>query len=187
MKLQKIESNIKATKLILLAVIGSSCISYTAWFYLINGQQLSISVSDWGSFGDFIGGIANPLIAFFAFYWLTQSVLIQKRELAETRKALLDSSESQKKQADIAFLSARLQTLNIHLMSINNEINSLFERRNIAIDNGYNGNIRINVMNDFGEICDPEQLIKDINQKIAKKCEIKSSIIDELNDIIKTM
>jgi hypothetical protein len=38
------------------------------------------------------------LIALLAFYWLTQSVLIQKRELKDTKDALVDSSESQKQQ-----------------------------------------------------------------------------------------
>ena len=72
---------------------------YLVWFYFINNLPLSTDSSIWGTFGDFIGGILNPLIALLAFYWLTQSVLIQKTELSETQKVLKETEKAQKEQA----------------------------------------------------------------------------------------
>ena len=50
-----------------------------AWFWGFNKQALSTDSSVWGAFGDFVGGILNPVIAYLAFYWLTRSVIIQKK------------------------------------------------------------------------------------------------------------
>ena len=66
--------------------------------WLLSDNQLSSNAEKWGQFGDYVGGILNPLMAFLAFYWLTQSVLIQKQELMDTKKALQESSQAQLKQ-----------------------------------------------------------------------------------------
>lgn len=58
--------------------------------------------ASWGQFGDYVGGILNPIIAAFAFYWLTQSVKIQSVELTATRLALNESSRAQAEQAKTA-------------------------------------------------------------------------------------
>jgi hypothetical protein len=65
----------------------------TIGIYLLNfaaAQQFLLSPRQdhWGQFGDFVGGLLNPLVALFAFYWLTESVRIQKQELSATRAAL---------------------------------------------------------------------------------------------------
>lgn len=57
----------------------------------------------WGQLGDFIGGILNPIVAGAALFWLTQSVRLQKEELAETRAEMVRSTEA---QLDAALLSA---------------------------------------------------------------------------------
>ncbi|MBD9354813.1 putative phage abortive infection protein [Methylomonas albis] len=57
--------------------------------YVINfGTELSANNADWGTFGDYIGGTLNPVIAGFAFYWIIQSYRLQKDELSDTRKIL---------------------------------------------------------------------------------------------------
>lgn len=73
--------------------------AYTYWFWFINGMALSTDSSLWGTFGDFVGGILNPIIAFLAFYWLTRSVIIQKTELAATQKVLAETEKATKEQA----------------------------------------------------------------------------------------
>ncbi|HCH1528234.1 TPA: hypothetical protein NKQ35_000625 [Vibrio parahaemolyticus] len=73
--------------------------AYTYWFWFINGMPLSTDSSLWGTFGDFVGGILNPIIAFLAFYWLTRSVIIQKTELAATQKVLAETEKATKDQA----------------------------------------------------------------------------------------
>jgi len=72
---------------------------YTYWFWFINDMTFSTDSSLWGTFGDFVGGILNPIIAFLAFYWLTRSVIIQKTELAATQKVLAETEKATKEQA----------------------------------------------------------------------------------------
>lgn len=67
-----------------------------------------LGIGDWGAFGDFMGGLLNPIVAFAALYWLTQSVKLQKTELAETRKALEGSEQAQKAQADHSAQNLRI-------------------------------------------------------------------------------
>ncbi|MDO9107264.1 MAG: hypothetical protein Q7U57_20165 [Methylovulum sp.] len=64
----------------------------------------------WGTFGDYVGGILNPLIAAFAFYLIAESYKLQKRELEATRKLLEDSTDAQKNQIKLAALTAVINT-----------------------------------------------------------------------------
>lgn len=95
---------------------------YMLWFWVANNHSISNETGAWGELGDFIGGIANPVIAFFAFYWLATSVLLQKTELAETRKSLEESKNAQEEQAKTVLISTKLQYLNIQLEAINSQI-----------------------------------------------------------------
>lgn len=80
--------------------------------FVLKGQPFATTdPAGWGQFGDYFGGLMNPLIAFSAFLWLATSVKIQKRELKTTREAL-------EKQAATSLLAARIQTLNIELSSV---------------------------------------------------------------------
>ncbi|EOX4797693.1 TPA: putative phage abortive infection protein [Vibrio diabolicus] len=72
---------------------------YTFWFWIYNDIPLSTDSSLWGTFGDFVGGILNPMIAFLAFYWLTKSVKIQKTELEATKLVLAETEKATKEQA----------------------------------------------------------------------------------------
>jgi hypothetical protein len=81
---------------------------YFAWFVIFNRVPLSADSAHWGQFGDFVGGILNPLIAFSALFWLTHSVKLQKTELKETRKALEESAGSQTRHASAAEKSMRI-------------------------------------------------------------------------------
>jgi len=101
MELDKLEREINITSKIVMTALIAIPIVYFAWFFLKNNMKLSISTSDWGSFGDFFGGILNPLIAFFAFFWLTRSIKIQKQELMETKEALVGAGVVQANQAEI--------------------------------------------------------------------------------------
>ncbi|EJE52167.1 hypothetical protein PMI14_03145 [Acidovorax sp. CF316] len=82
--------------------------------------------SKWGQFGDFIGGFLNPLVAFAAFYWLTQSVKLQKKELVDTRAAL-------EEQAEAAAASVRLQAL-VALYEVYDRDDDRFEQRIISLE-----------------------------------------------------
>jgi hypothetical protein len=93
---------------LVVVVYGLTLSAYFAWFVIFNKVPLSADSAHWGQFGDFVGGILNPLIAFSALFWLTRSVKLQKTELQETRKALEESAESQARHANAAEKSMRI-------------------------------------------------------------------------------
>lgn len=113
-----IRNSHRVVNMIALAVVAS----YVVWFFLVRHQELSLQPEVWGQFGDYIGGLLNPLVAYFAFYWLTRSVSLQKRELAETRVALEESSASQERQARAAHTSFRVAALSSLINSIMGEV-----------------------------------------------------------------
>jgi len=60
-------------------------------------QNLSADTGNWGTFGDYVGGILNPVIAAFAFYLIAKTYELQKSESTKTIKiaaltALLNSN-----------------------------------------------------------------------------------------------
>lgn len=58
----------------------------------------SPSGSDWGLFGDYIGGVAGTLLAFATLIALVVALVVQATELEETRRALGDQVEASKNQ-----------------------------------------------------------------------------------------
>ncbi len=99
--------------LIVLGVVG---------FYFANFHNgLSEKNEVWGAFGDYFGGILNPVIAAFAFYLIAKTYELQKREL----KVSTDAQKNQIKLADLTAL------LNSNLTRI-----SLFESEKISLLQG---------------------------------------------------
>ncbi|HDI2820668.1 TPA: putative phage abortive infection protein [Acinetobacter baumannii] len=94
-KIEKIESlmnfSIALAVSIFLIVLG-------LYFYKFGDMTLAETKADWGTFGDFVGGLLNPTIAALALYWLISSVKLQIEELKETNKALSETVETAKKQ-----------------------------------------------------------------------------------------
>ena len=94
------ESNKKLERLangVLFVVLGIAGF-YLVWFIVIHGRPLSADPESWGQFGDYIGGLANPLIALFALLFLARGVQLQDRTLKVTRQELLESRELFKQQ-----------------------------------------------------------------------------------------
>ena len=72
-------------------------------FYFYNFHNgLSRDNGVWGTFGDYVGGILNPIIAAFAFYLIAKTYELQKTELEETRKLLKVSTKAQLDQLRLA-------------------------------------------------------------------------------------
>lgn len=84
---------------------------------------LSDSQENWGQFGDYVGGVLNPVCAYMAFIWLVRSYALQKTELAETRGALERTEVAQQRQAEVAFASARIEAASIRLNILTSELN----------------------------------------------------------------
>lgn len=87
-------------------------------FYFGNFQDgLSSDNGVWGTFGDYVGWILNPLIAAFAFYLIARTYELQKNELEATRKLLEASTDAQKDQIKLAALTALLNS-NLETISL---------------------------------------------------------------------
>lgn len=97
---------------------------YFVNFIFHYGLSLSDSTDAWGQFGDYVGGLLNPVVAFFAFYWLTASVMIQKEELAQTKSALRDAANAQNAQARHAERTAIINALAATLQSLDSDISN---------------------------------------------------------------
>lgn len=122
---QKLQSQIAWSKRLAVGAIFIVIAAYVVQFGLVLGEPLSGDAETWGQFGDYVGGALNPLIAFLAFYWLTQSIQLQREELSETRKALQDSARAQLKQEQHALKTARINALSALLTSHNNDITNV--------------------------------------------------------------
>jgi len=113
---------------IVVALIIIVPLSYGMWFRLHLNAPISDASDNWGTFGDFVGVLLNPTVAFFAFYWLIKSVRIQKEELFETRKALEDSAESQQLQVKLAALNTLIASIMSEVDIQRNQLKFLTEK-----------------------------------------------------------
>lgn len=108
--LEKIDQDINFHRIIIFLIIIA-----VIFFYLI---MKDIDVKDaaqhWGPVGDFFGGILNPIFALFAFYWLTYSVRLQIKELAETRNELKKAAAAQVESARHQQSIAELENENVN-------------------------------------------------------------------------
>lgn len=129
LEISDLAKSIKRAKILAFSLIALIPAVYLIWFYFVHNLPLSTDSSIWGTFGDFIGGILNPLIALLAFYWLTQSVLIQKTELGETQKVLKETEKAQKEQA----LTQEKKRFEDTFFSLLNQLNTIFEGLNQSI------------------------------------------------------
>lgn len=88
-----------------IALLGLGLVvAYFSYFGFVLSQTPAKDAEKWGQFGDFVGGLLNPMVAFAAFYWLTQSVKIQKQEMADTRKELAEATRNSTTSLEISVL-----------------------------------------------------------------------------------
>jgi large-conductance mechanosensitive channel len=80
----KTDSNGINTKGVLVTLIAFVLLVLGFYFFNFN-DRLSDQNGVWGTFGDYVGGILNPVIAAFAFYLIAKTYELQKRELEATR------------------------------------------------------------------------------------------------------
>lgn len=99
-----------------IAMVAVMC--YITYFHQRLKLPLSGDPATWGAFGDFIGGVLNPLCAYMAFIWLVRSYALQKTELAETRATLEKSQAAQQAQSETALHAARLNALSIRMQAL---------------------------------------------------------------------
>ncbi|MEI2431157.1 hypothetical protein RDV84_13015 [Lysobacter yananisis] len=107
------------------ALISLSIAAYPLYFWVFEGGHRADDPEVWGQFGDYVGGLLNPLIAFLAFYWLTRSVLLQRQELVRVQEELSKSALSHERQVRLSEGSARIGALGGVLASVNQDVSAL--------------------------------------------------------------
>ena len=141
MDLDTLDKQLRISLRLLALVAVLAIAGYFAWFGAMLKEPLSPDTGTWGAFGDFVGGLLNPLVAACALYWLTMSVRLQKQELAAardelalTRGELASASTAQQEQARIALLSTQINSLTIRLNAVSTELANVHERTNYVLE-----------------------------------------------------
>ena len=81
---------------------------------------LSKENSDWGTFGDFFGGVMNPILGFINLLLLTKTLASQKEFHEENKNFLATSETQQTKNTQIQEISARIVAIG-HLLDITSQ------------------------------------------------------------------
>ncbi|HCM0840930.1 TPA: hypothetical protein N2779_004452 [Vibrio parahaemolyticus] len=175
-----IDKKVQVTQWAALFVLVLSVAVYIYWFWYVNGQGISTDSTVWGAFGDFVGGLLNPIIALSALYWLTVSVKVQKQELAEARESLIDTVRGQKQQTKLLMLSSQMNALSKEVDSLNVDLASeyAFRQHLIAQASTQKGNNTILAYD--GEAGLIEEEFISINIRINKLVERRSYVQERL-------
>jgi len=72
----------------LLVILGSLAVVLIPLLFQFHDQVQSDLISDWGSFGDYIGGLLGVIISGIAILLLWQTYMLQKEELSKTAETL---------------------------------------------------------------------------------------------------
>lgn len=133
--------------LITIIVIASALalVVVSFYFYMFNGT-FSESQTDWGVFGDYLGGVLNPTFSFLALIALLLTISLQASELRLARKELKNSSDALNAQNETLILqnfeNSFFQMLRLH----NDIVNSIDFVR---------GGVNVPVMTTSGRDCFP--------------------------------
>jgi len=71
------------------------------------------SKSEWGAFGDYVGGTLNPLFGLITMLVVALTYRLQQTQLTLTKDALESQSKAAKEAAELNALTAALDALNI--------------------------------------------------------------------------
>jgi hypothetical protein len=78
--------------------------AFSVWVDFKQGGAVA-GVTDnasWGAYGDYLGGVLNPLFAFGSFIVLIATIVVQTMELQATREEMQNSVEALRSQKDVA-------------------------------------------------------------------------------------
>ncbi len=109
-------------KLIWLAFTGVLFVALAAgWYFLKFNQGFSSQQEVWGTFGDYFGGLLNPVLSFLALIALLYTIVIQMEELNHSREELAKSSHAMGKQANTS-AEQLLESTFFHMLRLHNAI-----------------------------------------------------------------
>lgn len=176
--------------IIILSIIG-------LYYFNFKEHPISNNPLDWGPFGDFFGGVLNPILGFFSFLALLYTIHIQQQELRLTRRELKRSVEAQKQTAEFTKAQSVVSSQQITEMNKREQKNDIF-RLIESIDKKMKGFLNSKVKNilNSGE-CDLHKSIsyiynneieEDIKTRVIKRngteLKVLKSELDELEKLL---
>ncbi len=140
--LEPANENSKSNLFHLFLIAGAFCIVIVATAFAIVHYDAGATG---GTFGDFIGGTLNPILTFLTFMALLITIVLQQKELAETRNELAASAralEDQHRSLDRQnFETTFFQMLTLH-NTIVNSIDLEWRNRSPNSYDAASGNIK---------------------------------------------
>lgn len=97
--------------IVAVSAIGVVCVTYILTF----GTTRSTDPAIWGQFGDYVGGVLNPLFALAAFLSALWSIRLQQRESRAAAEQLVAQTEIARKELE-ALSSERLGEEFLHVI-----------------------------------------------------------------------
>lgn len=84
---------------LIIAALGAVILTagaYAYHFYATLGYSISSETDTWGQFGDYFGGILNPLLSFIALLCLLQSINLQNQANSDLRTEIRNTKQHEK-------------------------------------------------------------------------------------------
>lgn len=76
-------------------------IVFVVFYIILRFTTKTLDHGELGTFGDYMGGLLNPIIGFCAFLALLQTIEIQSKELAQSTEQLKESADALKEQSKL--------------------------------------------------------------------------------------
>lgn len=99
----------------LVAVAVLATVSAVLTYLYVFGTTLSKYHEHWAQFGDYLGGLLNPIFAMLAFLALLQSIMLQAREFRASSEVLSRQADSAAKQLSL-LRNSRIREDLIHVV-----------------------------------------------------------------------
>lgn len=96
-------------------------------YFLKFRGQLSNDQAVWGAFGDFVGGIANPVLSFFSLVALLITLVLQRKELSYTRKELEMTREELERSATANETAAKAAEIQLEKLQQQNNFSNYYK------------------------------------------------------------
>lgn len=102
--------------------------------YVVNfGSSLSSDRDDWGVFGDYLGGVLNPVIGLVTVFLVLINVRLQRQELKNSLVEMRNSNEALKEQN----ASIELQNFQNTFFNWLNSYNNIASNIEVTVDSGH--------------------------------------------------
>ncbi|NVK33952.1 MAG: hypothetical protein HWE23_05695 [Rhodobacteraceae bacterium] len=76
-------------------------ITISIYLFTFSAQELSLNTGVWGAFGDYYQGLLNPLIQLLLLIAVVRTYKLQRKELADTKKAFKDQLKVESYRAEV--------------------------------------------------------------------------------------